>query len=74
MTNHLSKYDKYTGVTRENCVIDLKRKLQSQQKVIVKATISQQLSLMASVFDSCSVIYVDVIVRYAYFLIGFLFL
>lgn len=48
MTNHSSKYDKYTGVARENVVIDLKRKLQSQQNVMVKATTSQQLSLMAS--------------------------
>ncbi|XP_022165780.1 protein FAM200A-like [Myzus persicae] len=48
MTNHSSKYDKYTGVARENVVIDLKRKLQTQQNVMVKATTSQQLSLMAS--------------------------
>ncbi|KAL4125892.1 hypothetical protein QTP88_010129 [Uroleucon formosanum] len=48
MTNYSSKYDKYTGVARENVVIDLKRKLQTQQNVMVKATTSQQLSLMAS--------------------------
>ncbi|CAI6369038.1 unnamed protein product [Macrosiphum euphorbiae] len=48
MTNHLSKYEKYIGDARESVVIDLKRKLQSQQNVMTKATTSQQSSLLAS--------------------------
>ncbi|KAL4154133.1 hypothetical protein QTP88_001966 [Uroleucon formosanum] len=48
MTNHLSKYEKYIGDVRESVVIDLKRKLQSQQNVMIKATTSQQSSLLAS--------------------------
>src|SRR5580765_4591990 len=42
MTNHLSEYEKYIGDARESVVIDLKRKLQSQQNVMTKATTSQQ--------------------------------
>lgn len=38
MTNHTSKYETYIGIARESVVIDLKRKLQSQQTVITKAT------------------------------------
>ncbi|XP_050525438.1 general transcription factor II-I repeat domain-containing protein 2-like [Daktulosphaira vitifoliae] len=48
MTKHLSKYEKFIGDARESVVIDLKRKFQSQQNVMTKATISQQSSLLAS--------------------------
>jgi len=48
MTNHLSKYETYNGIARESVVIDLKRKLQSQQNVMTEATTLQQSSLLAS--------------------------
>lgn len=48
ITNNFSKFKTYIGDARESVVIDLNRKLQSQQNVMTKVTNSQQSSLLAS--------------------------
>lgn len=47
---------KNTLVMQESVVIDLKRKLQSQQNVMTKATTSQQPSLLASYIISNEIV------------------